>query len=173
MKSVISGVTCFIVLTLCNLSTGSQDTSQVVTKYLELQQQRKRKSGKNCMTIRNKSSVKTSRRVRVGWKHRIAMERYKVMSIKEGGGMQVMDFEKDITLHEATEKIVSVYFPHGQSLNFKIEDVDYYIASFSNQKLGNLSSTVGDYFQNTISHPVRWYLHTSLKVCIYCYDKTK
>ena len=137
------------------------NTSLAVAKYLDLQQKKKTK------TLKNVAARKSTRRVRVGWKHLVKAGRYKVMTLKEGGGQQVVDLDKDMSLYEATKQIVDIYFPGGKSLLCSLSDINFHLASFSNEPIlgSSARTTVGDYFESVKSHPVRWYLHTKMKVC--------
>jgi hypothetical protein len=120
-------------------------------------------------TIKKSVVTKSTRRVRVGWKHQISENKYKVMSTKEGGGQQIIDLQKEISLKKACEEILDIYFPNGRSLNLNLSDLNYHLATFTDERITGKDLTVGQYFENVQSHPVRWYLHTSIKVYISIY----
>lgn len=121
---------------------------------------------KKCLTIKNQHFVKSTRKVRLGWKHKVG-DKYKVMNVNDGGGSHILDLEKSDMLAEARQQAVDTFFPKGNSKKYKLSDVNYHIATFANEKvLDDTSRTVGQYFDSIKSHPVRWYLHTELKVSV-------
>ena len=91
------------------------------------------------------------------------------MSVTDGGGSQVIDVDKECNLVELQATILNVYFPNGKSepKNMLINNLSFFIASFSGQGLPDLEEsggfTVGRYFQYVKSTPVRLYLHTNIK----------
>ena len=88
---------------------------------------------------------------------------------RRGRGLQhKVDLNKNMSMSEASIEIVN-----GESVKFKLSEVDYHVATFSNQKiLEHPSLTIGQYFETVRSHPVRWYLHTKMKVYICMLPKT-
>lgn len=80
-----------------------------------------------------------------------------------------MDLNKDLTLSELTKEITEVFFPNGvsEAQNIRIAEVDFYIAAFSGEKLVHVDDdenffSLGTYFQQIKTNPVRMYLHTVL-----------
>jgi hypothetical protein len=110
---------------------------------------------------------KPTRRIYVGWKH-LTSNVYKIVTVKDGGGQQVIDVNKDSDLEQLKEIILNIYFPNGRSevKCLELNELGYFIASFSGQQLPGLEEfggfTVGSYCRFVKSSPVRLYLHTFL-----------
>ncbi|XP_053388509.1 uncharacterized protein LOC128551637 [Mercenaria mercenaria] len=105
--------------------------SQVVEKYVELSQPRKKKKVRNEKRniLRNE---KPTRRLYIGWKHK-ATGHFKIVSASKGGGQRLLDVRKDSSYTELVKLICDCYFPNGYSKwqGLSINDVTYFIGNFT------------------------------------------
>lgn len=138
-----------------------------IKTFLELQKQRKTGRTKS---PKKDQKTKLTRRLYVGWKHSIRAGVYKLISASKGGGQQIVDFNKDLTLNQLISEITDIFFPNGMSeaQDLRLDALDVHLASFSGSPIQETdengeSFTVGNYFRKMKSTPVRIYLHTELK----------
>lgn len=138
-----------------------------IKTFLELQKQRKTGRTKS---PKKDQKTKLTRRLYVGWKHSIRAGVYKLISASKGGGQQIVDFNKDLTLNQLISEITDIFFPNGMSeaQDLRLDALDVHLASFSGSPIQETdengeSFTVGNYFRKMKPTPVRIYLHTELK----------
>lgn len=123
------------------------------------------------------TNTKLTRRVYLGWKHEIKPGIYKLIPASKGGGQQILDVHKDLDYCSLHKEVRDIFFPNGisQAQNLKIEEIKSHLASFSGSNLPNFDDeggfTVGKYFRNVKSCPVRMYLHTQRCVCFLQFKK--
>ena len=66
-------------------------------------------------------------------KHRIRTSAHQLVSAGKGGGQQVSDLDKTMTLSELKNNVVNIYFPNGKSIfnNHSLVDLNTYMANFA------------------------------------------
>ncbi|XP_046552446.1 uncharacterized protein LOC124262068 [Haliotis rubra] len=147
-----------------NLVSESMSESPVVQRLRMFQSQRRQRvswRGPNSAASRS-----TTRRLHIGWKHK-SRSTYTLVSAGKGGGSQTFDADKNLTLTDLENKVISIYFPSGvnQSQNLEISNLTYHLAHFNGKKLPNKINnedfTVDLLYTHRKSYPIRIYLHTS------------
>ncbi|XP_053372911.1 uncharacterized protein LOC123560267 [Mercenaria mercenaria] len=130
--------------------------SQVVEKYIELSQPRKKKEVRNGKRniIRNE---KPTRCLYIGWKHK-ATGHFKIVSASKGGGQRLLDVRKDSSYTELVKLICDCYFPNGYSKwqDLSINDITYFIGNFTGEPVPTMDGnfTFSKYMSTQASFPM-------------------
>jgi hypothetical protein len=139
--------------------------SQVVDKFRELSQSRKKRRAVHNEKRNINRNEKLTRRLYVGWKHQTkATGSFKVVSASKGGGQQTLDVRKESSYTELVKLICDCYFPNGYSKwqDLNLNDVTYFIGNFTGEPVPTMDGdfTFAKYLSKQASYPVRLYLHT-------------
>lgn len=154
-----------ILLNYCRKASKCKKLSLIEKLKSKLDDRAKLKKGKVGLSSNNKTKLKETRMIEVGWFCSSKKnEKLRQVRVSAGGGKRRIAMKKSSKCFEVLERAKQLFFPQGQSTKGNIELFDVELLDYKNHVF-DMDLTIQNMYDITSLSTLRFYLSTTRKDC--------